>query len=323
MQRVSVIIPAYNTAPFISESLDSALGQRFNDLEVIVINDGSPDTPELERVLRTYGTHIQYIKQENRGLSAARNAGLRCAHGELVAFLDSDDVWLPDYLATQVNFLDEHPGIFASITDAVLFGTQRSEEVWKMVKSEGPSVLTFDQLLKRQGGQLPSAMVAKRSRVLKAGMFDETLRIGEDVEFFVRLCFPDGAIGYPGKALVKYRQRPGSLTSDPRNRKWNVAEIAALTRLGETLALNAEQRAVLSREIAACQAALALSDARDYLGNKEFQQAARCLRRANAYYRDPRIGLALAGLRLFPRWTARILRRHWAKNQPLATAATT
>lgn len=313
MPRVSVIVPAHNTANFISESLDSVLSQSFNDLEVIVINDGSPDTPQLESALRPYMAHIQYIKQENRGLPAARNRGIQCACGEFLAFLDSDDIWLPDYLETQVGFLDERFDVVASITDAVLFGKQGGEVVWKMVKAGTPTVLRFDRVLKREGGQLPSATVARRIRVVQAGMFDEKLRIGEDVEFCIRLCFPDGAIGYPGKALVKYRQRSDSLTSDPRNQKWNVAEIAALNRLGQKLQLNAAERRVLGEEIASCEAALALSDAQDYLAAQQFEQGALSLQQANTYYRDPRIWLALGGLRIFPRWAARILTQRWGK----------
>ncbi|HKV38097.1 MAG TPA: glycosyltransferase family A protein, partial [Blastocatellia bacterium] len=159
MPRVSVIIPAYNTAPFISQSLDSVLSQSFDDIELIVINDGSPDTPQLESVLGPYMDRIQYIKQENRGLPAARNTGIGRAAGEFLAFLDSDDIWFPDYLEIQVRFLEEHFGVVASITDAVLFGLEGGESVWKMVKTGAPAILTFDRMLKREGGQLPSATV--------------------------------------------------------------------------------------------------------------------------------------------------------------------
>jgi glycosyltransferase involved in cell wall biosynthesis len=318
MPRVSAIIPAYNTAPFISESIDSVLGQKFKDFEIIVINDGSPDTIELEKALEAYASRIQYIKQENAGAPAARNAGISSACGEFLAFLDSDDIWLPDYLETQVRFLDGHPDVVASITDAVRFGKQ-GEVVWKMVKGATPTVLTFDRMLKREGGQIPSATVARRMETVAAGMFDEKLPHAEDMEFCVRICFPDRAIGYPGAPLVKYRQRTGSLTSDPR--KWNAAEAVALRRLGEKLELSAAQRAVLKEEIAACEAALALRDAQDYLAQQKLHEGVRCLRQANRYYRDARIDIALASLRIFPRWTARLLTRHWEKFQPLMTAS--
>ena len=108
---VSVIIPAYNVAKFIGEALNSAFAQSFKDYEVIVVNDGSPDTPELERTLAPYLPRIVYLKQENRGVSAARNAGINAARGSLIAFLDGDDVWLPHYLEVQVKRIQADPSI--------------------------------------------------------------------------------------------------------------------------------------------------------------------------------------------------------------------
>jgi len=95
---VSIIIPAYNVAPYIGETLDSVFAQTFADYEVIVINDGSPDTEDLERALARFIDRINYLKQENRGASVARNTGLHAARGQFIAFLDADDVWLPNSL---------------------------------------------------------------------------------------------------------------------------------------------------------------------------------------------------------------------------------
>jgi glycosyltransferase involved in cell wall biosynthesis len=305
--RVSVIIPAHNTAPFIAETLDSVFGQTFRDFEVIVINDGSPDTAELEVALRPYRSRIHYIKQENQGLPGARNAGVRLAASDLLAFLDSDDIWMPDYLSAQLEFLDSHPRVHASIADALLFWSGGQTAVWRMLKEGIGPVLSFEQMLKRKGGQLPSATVVRRQRVFQVGMFDEQLRIGEDVEFCLRLCCPDGTIGYIGRVLVKYRQRPGSLTDDPRGRKWSAAEIYALRRLGEKLNLTKAQRELLEKEINAAVAALGLGDAYHHICEHEFGSAVRCLRLANAYYRDPRITVASVCLDAFPRLTGSLL----------------
>lgn len=304
--KVSVVIPAYNTAAFIAETLNSVFGQTFEDFEVIVVNDGSPDTPELEVALQPYATRIRYIKQENKGLPGARNAGIRIARGELLAFVDSDDLWMPDYLSAQVEFLANHPGVDASISDALLFGSG-GEVVWKMLKEGTSPVLGFEQMLKRQGGQLPSAMVVRRQRVVDIGLFDERIRIGEDVEFCVRLCFPESAIGYLGRVLVKYRQRPNSLTEDPQRRKWRVAEIESLRRLGENLDLNEAQRKLLGDEIAAAVAGLALDDAYHHISQYEYKPAAQCFRSANAYYRDLRISLVTFCLSAFPRLAGPLL----------------
>jgi glycosyltransferase involved in cell wall biosynthesis len=313
--KVSVIIPAYNTAPFIAETLNSVFGQTFRDFEVIVINDGSPDTAELEVALQPYLNRIRYIKQENRGLPGARNAAIRLARGELLAFVDSDDLWMPDYLSSQVEFLDTHARVYASISDALLFGSG-GDVVWRMLKEGASPVLGFEEMLKRKGGQLPSAMVARRQRVVDIGLFDERIRIGEDVEFCVRLTFPDGAIGYLGRVLVKYRQRPGSLTEDPQRRKWKVAEIESLRRVGENLDLNQAQRRLLEDEIAAAVAALALGDAYHHISLHEYGPAVQCFRSANAHYRDPRVSVASFCLHVFP-WLAGPVLNRRLKRRPV------
>jgi glycosyltransferase involved in cell wall biosynthesis len=95
---ISIIVPAYNVATYIGEALDSVFAQDYTKFETIVINDGSTDAPELELALEPFRDRINYIQQPNRGISAARNAGLHAARGELIALLDSDDKWLPGKL---------------------------------------------------------------------------------------------------------------------------------------------------------------------------------------------------------------------------------
>src|SRR5579864_7085464 len=106
---VSVVIPAYNSSRYISGTLDSVLSQTLSNREIILVNDGSPDTRELEATLQPYVQGLRYFNQENRGPSAARNVGIRAARGRYVAFLDSDDVWLPHHLFNQVQHLERDP----------------------------------------------------------------------------------------------------------------------------------------------------------------------------------------------------------------------
>lgn len=102
---VSVIIPCYNSAAFLSESIDSALGQSYADKEVIVVDDGSTD--DSPRVMSGYGNAIRVVRQANAGLSAARNAGIRAAQGRYIAFLDADDYWAPSFLEKMVAAAEE------------------------------------------------------------------------------------------------------------------------------------------------------------------------------------------------------------------------
>lgn len=120
--KVSVIIPAYNVSAYIAEALDSLRAQTFRDFETIVVNDGSPDTENLEKVLQPYQQEIIYIRQENGGVSSARNTGIRASKGEMLSLLDPDDTWFPEYLEVQTGLLDAEPGTDLVCPDAVFFG---------------------------------------------------------------------------------------------------------------------------------------------------------------------------------------------------------
>ena len=315
--KVSVIIPSYSAA-YIAEALDSVFAQTFRDFEVIVINDGSPQTPQLETALHPYLNRLQYIKQENLGTPGARNTAIRHARGELLAFLDDDDMWLPGYLEAQVKFLDQNLGIVAAVADMLRFGQLGGQPSLRKMGKEGTgNTRTFDDMLTREGGPVPSATVVRRLRFIQTGLFDESLHGREDIEFLYRLLFPDGLLGYTGQALVRYRKHANSISGrwDDRVIARNEANILRL--VGKKLPLSASQRAILNNQVAVYEAELAMMDSFQHLSNHEFDQAAACLRQANAYYQNPKIKLTLAGLKIFPHWTARALIWHRSRrNRP-------
>ena len=119
---VSVIIPAYRASGDIAVALDSVFAQTFPHFEVIVINDGSPDTAELEAALEPYRSRLRYIVQPNRGAGAARNTGIRAARGRYLAFLDADDRWHRDFLRRQTWLLDACADCDLVYTDASISG---------------------------------------------------------------------------------------------------------------------------------------------------------------------------------------------------------
>jgi len=130
--RVSVIIPLFNKAPYIERALTSVFVQTYGDFEVIVVDDGSSD--EGPQIVANYkDSRINFVKQENAGPGAARNRGLELAQGELVAFLDADDEWLPNYLSESIRRLDEYGASVAAITSGYLehpAGVSR-ENMWR------------------------------------------------------------------------------------------------------------------------------------------------------------------------------------------------
>lgn len=119
LRLISVIIPCYNQGRYLSGAIESALAQDYPCKEIIVVNDGSTDNSA--EVSAAFGNRIAYLQQSNRGVAAARNAGLRIAQGDYVTFLDSDDLYLPGALARQANFLDTHPDIGLVWGDAIYF----------------------------------------------------------------------------------------------------------------------------------------------------------------------------------------------------------
>jgi glycosyltransferase involved in cell wall biosynthesis len=315
--RVSVIIPAYRASTYIAEAIRSVFNQTYQDFEMIVVNDGSPDTPQLEEVLRPYASRIRYLKQSNRGVSAARNSGIQNARGSLLAFLDSDDLWLPEYLEFQVSFLNQNPTAVAAVSDVIYFGDLAGDsDLQKWLRPGMAPLLSFEDMIRRKAGQLPSATVVRRENAIKCGLYDEQLRLGEDIEFSMRICFPDRMIGYTGRALAKYRRHGASAAGNLSTTDIARNEAACLRHLGTKLPLAPEQRALLHHEIAALEAELAMVEAYKDLEEQRFHRAAAKLIEANKHYRDKRIAVAALALRILPSLTARILLSRKNSRQP-------
>ena len=212
--EVSVIVPAYNSAEYIGEALDSVLKQTIQDFEVIVVNDGSPDTARLEEVLEPYRDRIIYLKQKNTGLGGARNTAIRAAQGTYIALLDADDIWEPDYLAVQLDYLHKHPDIDVVSCNSRFFGdeTYAGRTFMDVFPSDGP--VTFESLVTRKCNVFVS-VTAKREAIEQSGLFDETLMPCEDYDLWLRLTADGRRIAYHRKVLVQYRRHKDSLSADP------------------------------------------------------------------------------------------------------------
>ncbi|MDQ2920430.1 MAG: glycosyltransferase, partial [Acidobacteriota bacterium] len=205
---VSIVMPAYNAAPYISETLNSVFGQTFTDYEVIVVNDGSPDTVELERALEPYLSRIRYIKQKNLGAGAARNEGLRAAQGEFIAFLDADDLWLPTYLEEQLKFIRENDFDLVCADamhfgDSPLAGKTYMEAFMETAPLAGE--VTFLGLVSAEQSLITSGIVARRAAIIEVGLFDEGLRNSQDFDLWLRLVRHGFRLAYQRQLLLRYR----------------------------------------------------------------------------------------------------------------------
>jgi glycosyltransferase involved in cell wall biosynthesis len=293
--RVGVIVPAYNAAPYIAEALNSVLAQTYTNWEVIVVNDGSPDTEALEVALAPFLPRIIYIKQENQGTAAARNTAIRHTQAELIALLDADDVWLPDSLAIQVDYLNEHTEVDLVYGDAVIWGGPLSgKRFMDLFPTEGK--VTFEGLVCRRCHVMVSVL-AKREAFFGAGLFCESIRC-EDFEFWGRFLQAGYRIGYHRKLILKYRSCGQGKSSEPiANLR---AEMAVYEKFRSDYRLNEVSASVIERKLDEYRGELLLHDAKAALRNKNFHHAADKTKQANSILGRFRLSFVSAGLRVWP-----------------------
>lgn len=180
--QVSVIIPTYNRVAFVLEAVDSVLKQTLQDFELIVIDDGSTDgTAE---ALKRFEDRLFYRYQDNQGVSGARNLGLQMARGKWIAFLDSDDLWLPEKLETQVRFFSENPGAVICQTEEIWIRKGRRVNPQKKHQKFSGDIFAPSLLLCLVS---PSAVMIQRNLFDQLGYFDVTLPACEDYDLWLRI----------------------------------------------------------------------------------------------------------------------------------------
>jgi glycosyltransferase involved in cell wall biosynthesis len=303
---VSVIVPAYNVTEYIAETLASLRTQTFRDFETVVVNDGCPDTANLERAIEPYRGEITYIKQKNGGLANARNTAIRSATAPLVALLDSDDIWEPDYLAVQTSLVESHPEADVIYPNALFFGDTYfpGKTVMDLYPSSGE--VTFQSLLRLEC-RVFVGVTARREALVRAGLFDPELRSAEDLDMWLRLAQAGSRFFYHSRPLVRYRARANNLSNDP---VWMTQSVLRVyEKLGRALNLAPDDRAAL--ESALCRERANLDF---YLGKKALYarnraEALERLGRANEVLCNRKVSAALLALRFAPSLLYRCVHR--------------
>ena len=230
---VTVIIPTYNRGWILKEAIDSVLSQDFDDFELIVVDDGSKDNTI--DILDGYANDIIVLRQGNRGVSAARNAGIAYASGHFIAFLDSDDLWLPGKLSRQVDFFNSNPGAMICQT----------EELWiRSGKRVNPKNRhkKFSGMIFKHSLPLcivsPSAVMLKKSLLGKTGVFDESFPACEDYDLWLRISCKYSVFLINTPLIIKRGGHEDQLSKTPKLDKYR---IQALKKIIESSLLSKDQ----------------------------------------------------------------------------------
>ncbi|MCF8068038.1 MAG: glycosyltransferase [Desulfobacterales bacterium] len=217
---ISIIIPTYNRDWIIRDAVNSVLSQNYNNFELIVVNDGSTD--DTSDILDEYGDQINVIYQENRGVSAARNLGISKSSGQYVAFLDSDDTWLPDKLSCQIDFFRNNPAALICQTEEIW--VRNGKRVNPKYKHQKLSGLIFESSLALCLVS-PSAVMIDKKLFNMVGLFDESLPACEDYDLWLRTSYriPIHLIDVPH--IIKRGGHDDQLSSNPCLDRYRIQSI--------------------------------------------------------------------------------------------------
>ena len=237
MALVSVVIPTYNYARYLPHSIESALAQTHRDVEVIVVDDGSTD--DTKEVVARYGDRVVYRYQENIGLPKSRNQGCRIARGDYLAFLDADDVWLPDKLEKQLPILEADPqvGMVCCMMDRI---DDDGNPIPGLKPLRRPGETLAEML--RAGTALPSTFLVRRAGFEQIGGFSERLEYMEDLFFGFQVAMRSKVVSLPD-VLAHYRVHGDSLSHSKE--KMVTGYIKAFELLLEDVTAPALRRLVL------------------------------------------------------------------------------
>lgn len=207
---VSVIIPVYNKAHFLPDTLKSVFAQNYKDIEVIIVDDGSTDN--VLSAVEPYKNKVKFVRQSNMGVSLARNKGIQIASGDFVCFLDADDVFLPEKIKRQIDYFEQHPECDLVYTNGIVVD-QKGNRVCDgcVQRKTGYSGDVFRELLIRNFITTSSVMVRKE-KILFQEPFKQKYKASQDYDLWLTLS-RDCNFGYLDDFLFEYRTTASGITS--------------------------------------------------------------------------------------------------------------
>lgn len=302
---VSVIIPTFNCADFLVEAIRSVVAQTYQNIEIIVVDDGSTD--HTESALQQFGDRVRFFRQERGGPSAARNLGILQAQGELIAFLDADDLWRPTKLARQVEYMRDHPEavlVYTDFTRGPKPGSNNESRL-RVFKPRDPAD-PFHALLEENFIATPTVLV-KREALARSGLFDPTLKGSEDFDLWLRLAQAHRqrsvGFGFVNEILVDVRHHTANTS---RSVEFTREQIRAAQIMLARWSDDPKAVCLLRRRLGNCSWNLAFAE----------QSRGRYAEARSAYWSSARHAWSArpSPLSLFFRWKAR------ESNPPIAAA---
>ena len=219
--KITVIIPAYNSEQFITNAINSALTQTFRPHEIIVIDDSSKDNT-VAIVKKSFGSSVKLLtNHENRGAAATRNIGIKAASGNWIAFLDSDDEWMPNHLESLFHIIQKYAlkwacGQHQNIRDGKVIPRPHSK--WKDFHKEDAYFENFFEAWGHEAPIITSGMLINKNSALIAGLFNETLTVAEDIDFWFKIAYITPKFGLSKNPTVQHYLRTHSLSTSDVNR---------------------------------------------------------------------------------------------------------
>ncbi len=312
MAKVSVIMPAYNVAPYIGAAIESVLAQTMPDWELLIADDGSPDaTATIAEQYVARDPRVRLLRHENGGVSGARNRALRESSGEFLALLDSDDIWDPAYLAAQLAIFAEHPDVAIVTGNGWFLGGPRNGLPARPQARPQPTLAAI-----LEDDESIFIMSIMRRRVYDTiGGFNEALRTNEDYEFWLRAAAGGFRFHRNDRPLGHYRRRDGSLSSNSLRMLSGI--LTVYQNMREVLADRPVELSILDSQIAKFQRECLAARARAALDSGDAGGAADHLSAMYAHSGGALVRLAS----VMARWTPRLLFRAYQIRRPRREAA--
>jgi len=240
---VTVAIPAYKPQ-YLSEAIESVLRQTFQDFEIVVVNDGSPNTPALESIVESY-PRVRYIYQENAGGAAARNRAVKDARAPLILNLDDDDLLAPSCLESQVTFMRENPDVDVRYVNSVYFGSTEWEGTCWMDHYPSEGEVSFLSVLEGRTAPANPGAIIRRRTLLRVGLYDPSVDSWDDFDLWLRIIKAGGRIAYTRTVLVHYRRHSANVSL--QSIYFLEQGLRVLSKITSTLDLAVDERLAIDR----------------------------------------------------------------------------